>query len=107
MAEAHDAWNEVGDSFAALTGGSAPRAMLAFSDSVLYLVAGAKLLSVSGSGSVAEIGNDAIAGSGRVTMARNRKTPNAQVAVVVAGENHFSILENGVRTTIAMPYRFA
>jgi hypothetical protein len=91
------------DSFATLAGGSPPRAMLAFSDTVLYLVAGAKLLSVSGSGSVAEIGDNAIAGSGRVTMARNRKTPNAQVAIVVAGQNSFSILENSVRTTVAMP----
>lgn len=70
------------ESFATLTSGAGTRAMLPL-DSRLLAVAGRLLFSVSAGGVVATVGG--IPSDGFVTMARNRRTPNPQVAIVCDG----------------------
>lgn len=65
------------------TGIGAIRSGFAFSPSALYVATGTKIAKVTQNGSFTLIGGT-IAASGFVTMARNRKEPNAQIAISVA-----------------------
>lgn len=69
--------------FAALPGVAGINAQLAIEDSLLLAVTGRQLYSISPGGAVTNVGG--IASDGLVTMARNRLTPNPQVAIVVDG----------------------
>lgn len=70
--------------FSMLTNGGAIRAALSIGDRLL-VVSGTRLFSVSPDGqSFTDVGG--IPGAGFVTMARNRKSPNPQVAIVSEGE---------------------
>lgn len=65
------------------SGTGAPRAMLALSDSALYVVSGTKLVKLASDGTETAITGTLTSG-GLVTMARNRKEPNAQIAIALA-----------------------
>lgn len=67
----------------ATSGTGAPRAMLALSDSALYVVSGTRLVKLDASATETAI-TGTLTGSGLVTMARNRKEPNAQIAIALA-----------------------
>ena len=72
------------EDFATLTDGGAVRAMIDLDDQ-LYVVAGRAIYRVDSAGAG---GGEPIGGmpsDGHVTMARNRKSPNAQIAVVCDG----------------------
>lgn len=66
-------------SFATVTSGGVTRALLNLDGTTLYGVSGTRLFRVTQAGTVTDMG--ALAFTGTVTMARNRKTPNAQVWV--------------------------
>lgn len=70
--------------FATLTDGGAVRAMIDV-DLYLYTVAGRAIYRVDGNGDGGSAPIGGLASDGHVTMARNRKTPNAQIAVVCDG----------------------
>lgn len=87
-------------SFATLTGaGGGVRAMLALSDSDLYVVAGRLLFRVDNLGSAVVLGG--IVSDGLVTMARNRLAPNAQIAIVCDGL--YYIVQGGTLTRMGDP----
>lgn len=73
------------DTFKALvtSGASAPRAMLALSDSALYVVSGTRLIKLGSDATETAI-TGTLGSSGLVTMARNRKEPNAQIGIAIA-----------------------
>lgn len=82
----------------ATSGTSAPRAMLALSDSALYVVSGTKLVKLNASATETAI-TGTLGGSGLVTMARNRKEPNAQIAIAIAsGAGQLWFCENDTLT---------
>lgn len=82
------------EDFATLTGGGATRAMLTVDDTVL-IVSDRTLFSTNVGGSpVTTVGG--IPSDGFVTMARNRQTPNPQVAIVCDGL--WFIYQGGVLT---------
>lgn len=83
-------------SFATLPGGNVTRGAISF-DPHAYVVSGPILYKVSSGGAVSIIGG--LPGGDRVFMARNRKRPNAQVAIASQGLRY--ILENDTLTTIA------
>lgn len=66
-------------SFGTVASGAAMRAMLAFSDTALYVVSGQRISKFNQSGT--ETALAAYATSGTVRMVRNRKVPNAQVGI--------------------------
>jgi hypothetical protein len=70
--------------FATLTDGGAVRAMIDL-DSYLYVVAGRAIYRVDGNGTGGATPIGGLPSDGHVTMARNRKAPNAQIAVVCDG----------------------
>lgn len=67
----------------ATSGTGAPRAMLALSDSALYVVSGTRLVKLAADATETAI-TGTLTGSGLVTMARNRKEPNAQIGIALA-----------------------
>lgn len=67
----------------ATSGTGAPRAMLALSDSALYVVSGTRLVKIASDATETAITGTLTSG-GLVTMARNRKEPNAQIAIALA-----------------------
>ncbi len=83
---------------ATLTGGGATRAMLPYSSSVLYCVSGSKLFKVTSGGAVTDLGT--VASTGVVTMGRNRREPNAQVAISSGGT--FYVLDSDVLSTVSL-----
>lgn len=83
-------------SFATLTGGSRCRGAISFG-SYGYVVSGPLLFKVDSGGAVVTIGG--IPNSAPVFMARNRKSPNAQIAIVTDGLRY--IVENDVIATIS------
>jgi hypothetical protein len=70
--------------FATLTDGGAVRCMIDL-DSYLYTVAGRAIYRIDTSGSGGSVPIGGLASDGHVTMARNRRAPNAQIAVVCDG----------------------
>jgi hypothetical protein len=83
-------------SFATLTGGTKSRGAISFG-SYGYVVSGPLLFKVDSGGAVTTVGG--IPNSAPVFMARNRKSPNAQIAIVTDGLRF--IVENDVISTIA------
>jgi len=81
----------------AAAGVSAPRAALALSDTALYVVAGTRLVKINAAGVETAIGGT-LPASGLVTMARNRREPNAQIGISVGGQ--FWVCENDVLTQV-------
>lgn len=71
-------------SFATLTDGGAVRAMLDL-DAYLYVVAGRAIYRVDGTGTGGAAPIGGLPSDGHVTMARNRRAPNPQIAVVCDG----------------------
>ncbi|MEM8575525.1 MAG: packaged DNA stabilization protein [Pseudomonadota bacterium] len=83
-------------SFAALTGSGGFRGAIKLGP-LAYVVSGPIVNRVDQTGAVANVG--AFVGSSPVRMARNRKSPNAQIALVSDGQR--AILENDTLSTIA------
>lgn len=81
------------EAFATLTGGDGVRAMLPLEPELL-VVAGRILFRVNAGGTATSVGG--IPSDGLVTMARNRKAPNPQVAIVCDGL--WYTYENGTLT---------
>ena len=83
----------------ATSGTGAPRAALALSDSALYVVSGTKVVKLAAGGTETAI-SGTVTGSGHVTMARNRKEPNAQIAIAIAsGAGELWFIENDTMTS--------
>ncbi len=80
------------ESWASLTGGGAVRALFQFSDTVAYVVATTKVFKVTSGGVVSEV-TGSISPTGRVTIARNRREPNAQVGFACGGK--FYVIDTG------------
>ena len=87
------------EDFTTLTSGGATRAMLTVDDLILT-VSGRQLYSTPVGGSPATLVGG-IASDGFVTMARNRRSPSPQVAIVGDGLVH--IYQGGVLTQLADP----
>lgn len=83
----------------ATSGTGAPRAMLALTDSALYVVSGTKLVKLNAGATETAI-TGTLPATGIVTMARNRKEPNAQIGIAVGGELWFC--ENDVLTQFSL-----
>lgn len=69
----------------ASAGVGAIRAMLPLSASALYVVSGTRLVKVDAAGTETAI-SGALPSTGLVTMARNRREPNAQIGISVGGQ---------------------
>jgi hypothetical protein len=92
------------DAFASITGTGtgAIRGGFPLSASVLYVVSGTRVVSVSAAGSPTLL-TGTVAASGHVTMARNRKEPNAQVALAIASTaGNLYFIENGTLTEFTL-----
>lgn len=87
-------------SFATVTDGGVTRALLSFSDTAAYGVSGQRIFKVSSAGTVTDLA--AFATSGLVTMARNRKEPNAQIAVC-SSDGLVRVIANDVVSTPTLP----
>ena len=85
--------------FATLTDGGAVRAMFALTDSDLYVVAGRLLFRVDATGTASQIGG--IPSDGMVTIARNRLSPEPQIAIVCDGL--YFILRSNLLTQFSDP----
>lgn len=85
-------------SFSTLTGSGAGvvKGMLNFDDATLYAVAGQRINAIDTSGTATDLG--ALATSGYAYLARNRKSPNAQV-MIVTSDGLVRLIENNVVTT--------
>jgi len=83
-------------SFSSLVSGGVTRGMFNLDDTSLYVVTGSRINSVNTAGTATDIG--ALATTGTAYMARNRKTPNAQVAIVTS-DGLFRLIENGTVST--------
>lgn len=68
----------------ATSGTGAPRAALALSDNALYVVSGTRLVKIAADGTETAI-SGTLQSTGNVTMVRNRKEPNAQIAIAISG----------------------
>ncbi len=79
------------EAFSTLSGGGVTRGMLNLDDTWLYVVTGSRLFRVSPAGTANDMG--AISTSGVAYMARNRKSPNAQVGICTS-DGVFKIIEN-------------
>lgn len=77
------------------SGAGAPRAMLSMSDSALYVVSGTRLIKLASDATESAV-TGALPSTGIITMARNRKEPNAQIGISVGGQLWFC--ENDVLT---------
>lgn len=84
------------DLFSTLVGGGVCRGMISLG-SYGYVVSGANVYKVDSGGQATTIGN--FPGTGQVFMARNRKSPNPQIALASEGQRY--IIENDVLTSIA------
>lgn len=82
------------------SGTGAIRAGLELSSSAAYVVSGTKVVKVNAAGSPTLI-TGSVTSSGMITMARNRKEPNAQIAIVSSVGDAFYILENDTLTSYA------
>lgn len=87
-------------SFATIVNGALTRAMLSFSDTAAYGVSGMRMFKVTNAGVVTDLGF--LPTSGLVTMARNRREPNAQIALC-SSDGQVRIIENDVVTTPTIP----
>lgn len=87
-------------SFATITDGAVTRALMSFSDTAAYGVSGQRLFKVSNLGAVTVLATYAT--SGIVTLARNRREPNAQIAVC-SSDGLVRIVSNDVVTTPTIP----
>jgi hypothetical protein len=87
-------------SAATITDGAVTRALLSFSDTAAYGVSGQKLFKLSNALAVTVLATYAT--SGLVTMARNRKEPNAQIAVC-SSDGLVRIIENDSVSTPTIP----
>lgn len=85
-------------SFSTLTGSGSGvvRGMLNLDDTTLYAVTGQRINRIDTSGTATDMG--ALATSGYAYMARNRKTPNAQIAIVTS-DGLMRLIENNTVTT--------
>ncbi len=92
-----DGFESWSSSFAAISGSGVHRAALVLSDSAAYVASGTKIVKLNTSGAPTEI-SGSITASGTITMARNRKEPNAQIGIVSSVGNAFYTLENDVLT---------
>lgn len=92
--ESFQSWSS---SFGAISGSGAVRAGLALSDSALYVASGTRIIKLNTSGSPTAI-TGSITSSGVITMARNRREPNAQIGIVSSVGNAFYTIENDVLT---------
>lgn len=90
------------NSFATLPGVAAgvTRGMLNLDDTTLYVVTGTRLQRVDTAGAVTHM--QELATSGYAYFARNRKTPNAQVALVTS-DGLFRVIENNSVSTPSVP----
>ena len=89
-------------SFGTVLSGTVTRSLLNLDGTTMYGVSGQRLFRVNQSGTVTDMG--AFATSGTVTMARNRKTPNAQVWVSSSdGINRLIATGDHSVTTPTMP----
>ncbi|OQW71666.1 MAG: hypothetical protein BVN33_14640 [Proteobacteria bacterium ST_bin13] len=82
-------------SWGSVASGGAMRAMLAFSDTALYVVSGQRLSKFNTAGT--ETALAAFATSGTVQMVRNRKDPNAQIGIV-SSDGLFRIIDTTADT---------
>lgn len=84
------------EAFSTLAGSGAGvcREMLNIDDTTLYAVTGSRLNRITTSGVATDMG--AIAGTGPVTMARNRKAGTPQIAIVPSSGGAYYIVENNV-----------
>lgn len=80
-------------SFSSLVSGGVCKGMLNLDDTTLYVVTGQRINRVTTSGTATDMG--ALATSGYAYLARNRKDPNAQIAIVTS-DGLFRIIENNV-----------
>lgn len=89
--------------FVTLTDGAAIRQAMDFDETRMYLAAGNKIWKVTDV-PVATSLTGTISTGGLVTMARNRKAPDAQIGIVT-GDGHYYIVETetDTLTEIAMP----
>lgn len=83
-------------SFSSLVSGGVTRGMFNLDDTTLYVVTGSRINSVNTSGTATDLGE--LATTGTAYMARNRKSPNAQVAIVTS-DGLFRLIEDGVVST--------
>lgn len=85
-------------SFSTLTGSGVGvvRGWLNFDDSTLYVVAGQRINRVNTSGTATDMG--ALATTGSAYIARNRKSPNAQIGIVTS-DGLFRLIENNTVST--------
>jgi len=90
-------------SFSTLSGGSAVRAAMDFDETRLYVAAGDKIWKVTNAGTSTLV-SGTISTGGVVTMARNRKAPDAQIGIVTS-DGHYYILDTSddTLTEIVMP----
>jgi hypothetical protein len=79
------------DLYVTLSGGEAIRQALDFDETRLYVAAGARIWKVTDS-ATATLLSGTISASGVVTMARNRKAPDAQIGLVTS-DGHYYILD--------------
>jgi hypothetical protein len=91
-----EAWSST---FGAISGSGTIRGGFVLSDSAMYVVSGTRIIKLNTSGSPTEI-TGSITASGLITMARNRKEPNAQIAIASSVGNAFYILENDTLTDL-------
>ena len=89
-----EAWSTT---FGAIAGSGTIRGGFVLSDSAMYVASGTKIVKLNTSGAPTDI-TGSITASGLITMARNRKEPNAQIGVASSAGNAFYTLENDVLT---------
>lgn len=87
-------------SFATITGGGVLRALLPFSPTLAYGVSGSVLFRTTSAGVTINLATYSTTGT--VTMARNRRQPSAQIAVV-SSDGLFRMIEGNVVTSPAIP----
>lgn len=87
--------------FVSLSGGGAVRKSLDMTATTAYTVAGNKVWKITSAG-VATALAGTVSSSGIVTMARNRRQPDAQIGIVTS-DGHYYIVSNDVLTEVTMP----
>lgn len=87
-------------SWATIPNGAVTRAMISFSDTAAYGVSGQRIFKATNAAAITELATYAT--SGLVTMARNRREPNAQIAVC-SSDGLVRIIENDIVTTPTTP----
>lgn len=94
-------FTQFGTTFTGLGVSGAPRGMFAFSDTVAYIVVGTRVVRLTSTGSWTLLTGSVSAG-GRVTMARNRKDPDAQIGIVTS-DGHFYIIQADALSEVPLP----